>query len=84
MAWVPTVSDDAADGRCAEVFDRIRELPLFQDRVPNVLRSLSMRPEVMGAVWDVLRHVTFGGSGLTREEEELIATVTSSINRCHY
>lgn len=27
---------------------------------------------------------TFGGSHLTRTQEEMIATVVSAVNRCHY
>ena len=52
--------------------------------VPNVLRAFSLRPELLDLVGKVALTATFGGSRLTRVQEEMIATVVSAINRCHY
>ena len=84
MAWIHTVSDEDATGLCAEVYENIRNSGKVLGIVPNILRSLSLRPEVMEAVDHVGSLVGFGGSGLTRQEEEMICTVVSSINHCHY
>ena len=83
MAWITTVNEADATGELAAAYARItdeRGLPF----VPNIMRSLSLRPEAMDAVSRMGGLVTFGGSGLTREEEEMISTVVSSINHCHY
>ena len=50
----------------------------------NVIHSMSVNPTAMRAVMELNRAVTFGGSRLTRVQEELIATTVSTINRCRY
>jgi alkylhydroperoxidase family enzyme len=50
----------------------------------NVIRVMSINPKAMKAVMDLNRAVTFGGSHLTRVQEEIIATTVSTINRCRY
>ncbi|MCH8827655.1 MAG: carboxymuconolactone decarboxylase family protein [Chloroflexi bacterium] len=50
----------------------------------NVIKIMSLRPKAMQAVMDVNQAVTFGGSALTRVQEEAIATAVSVINRCRY
>ena len=52
--------------------------------VPNIMQAFSLKPELVGAVAKTFQVATFGGSNLTRVQEEMIATVVSSINRCHY
>ena len=84
MAWINTVSEEDATGLCAEVYDKLRESPLFMGRVPNIYQSLSQRPEILDAFHRLSMAGSFGGSGLTREEEEMVSTVVSSINKCHY
>jgi alkylhydroperoxidase family enzyme len=53
-------------------------------RVPNVIQAFSQRPELLEHLSRVATTATFGGSRLSRVQEEMIATVVSSINRCHY
>jgi methylenetetrahydrofolate reductase (NADPH) len=65
----------------AEVFADIRRR---HGVVPNVMRAFSIRPQVTAAVASLAGAATFGGSNLSRVQEEMIATVVSSINRCHY
>ena len=50
----------------------------------NVIKIMSLRPKAMQAVMEVNQAVTFGGSALTRVQEEAIATAVSVINRCRY
>ncbi len=84
MAWITTVNEEDATGLCAEAYDTLRESPVFMGRVPNIYKSLSLRPEVLEAFLRMSMTGSFGGSGLSREEEEMISTVVSSINQCHY
>jgi alkylhydroperoxidase family enzyme len=48
------------------------------------MKAFSLRPELLEHLRQVAMSATFGGSHLTRTQEEMIATVVSSINRCHY
>ena len=50
----------------------------------NVIKIMSLRPRAMQAVMDVNQAVTFGGSALTRVQEEAIATAVSVVNKCRY
>tara|TARA_B100001750_G_scaffold7626_1_gene5920 strand:+ start:6096 stop:6233 length:138 start_codon:yes stop_codon:yes gene_type:complete len=45
---------------------------------------MSINEEAMHAVWDMGHKISFGSSALTRAQEEVIATVVSSINHCKY
>lgn len=67
MAWIPELTVDEATGDAAEIFEAVAKVTM--GLVPNTIRALSMRPEVMGAVWDLTALVQFGGSGLTRVKE---------------
>jgi alkylhydroperoxidase family enzyme len=53
-------------------------------QVGNIIKVMSIRPEAMEAVLLMNQKVTFGGSVLTRVEEEAIATTVSVANHCKY
>jgi uncharacterized peroxidase-related enzyme len=61
---------DAAIARAGKVF--------------NIVRSMSLRPDVLRRSMQLYREIMFGSSGLTRQERELLATVVSRTNECHY
>ena len=61
---------DAAVGRAGKVF--------------NIVKSMSLRPDVLRRSMELYREIMFGSSGLTRQERELLATVVSRTNDCHY
>ena len=81
MAWIKTTSEDDATGRLKEIYTSLRQqFPI----VPNIMQSFSLKPEVLAAVARVFTTGTFGSSSLSRTQEEMIATVVSSLNQCHY
>ena len=81
MAWIKTTSEDDATGRLKEIYTSLRQqFPI----VPNIMQSFSLKPEVLAAVARVFTTGTFGASNLSRMQEEMIATVVSSLNQCHY
>jgi len=61
---------DAAIGRAGKVF--------------NIVKAMSLRPETLQASMEMYKTIMFGPSSLSRAERELLATVTSSANDCHY
>jgi len=52
--------------------------------VPNVLRAYAFDIEKLNAFSTLYNDVMLGPSGLSKLEREMIAVVTSSINRCFY
>ena len=61
---------DAAVGRAGKVF--------------NIVKSMSLRPRVLKSSMDLYKDIMFGPCGLSRQERELLATVVSRHNDCHY
>ena len=61
---------EAALGRAGKVF--------------NIVKAMSLRPGVLRRSMELYKGIMFGPSGLTRQERELLATVVSRTNDCHY
>jgi uncharacterized peroxidase-related enzyme len=61
---------DAAVARAGKVF--------------NIVKAMSLRPEVLRDSMRLYRSVMFGPSELSRAERELLAVVVSAANDCHY
>jgi uncharacterized peroxidase-related enzyme len=61
---------DAAIGRAGKVF--------------NIVKAMSLRPGVLRRSMELYKGIMFGTSGLSRQERELLATVVSRENDCHY
>jgi len=53
-------------------------------KVYNIVRSMSLNPEVLQRSMELYKAIMFGPSSLTRQERELLATVTSAANECYY
>jgi alkylhydroperoxidase family enzyme len=53
-------------------------------KVYNIVRSMSLSPEALRASMGLYKAIMFGPSGLTRQDRELLATVTSATNECYY
>ena len=53
-------------------------------KVFNIVKAMSLRPGVLRRSMALYRAIMFGSSRLTRAERELLATVVSRANYCHY
>ncbi len=80
MAWIKTVSEQEAAGDLKAIYDTSRKLYGF---IPNIRRALSLNPTALRAYTQLSGAVYHGGI-LRPEEREMIATVVSAVNRCHY
>ena len=81
MPHIRLVAEDEADGPLKEEYDAAIERA---GKVFNILKSMSLNPPVLRASMELYRAIMFGESGLSRKERELLATVTSSEQSCHY
>ena len=52
--------------------------------LPNIIKVMSILPKEMQAVQNLNSALMFGGSTLTRIQEESIASTVSVINNCHF
>ena len=82
MARIKWIDDDDATGEIADVYREVRRTST-RGNVPDILRTMSLRPDFLRAIDDASRlHFTDGA--LSRAEHEMIASYVSALNRCHY
>jgi uncharacterized peroxidase-related enzyme len=79
--YLRLIPEDEAEGLLKEEYDAAVERA---GKVFNILKSMSLNPRVLRASMELYKEVMFGESGLSRRERELLATVTSSAQSCHY
>ena len=81
MARLRWVEDEEAQGETAAAFEEVRRR---RTRVPPVMRTMSLRPDVMVLVARMADTVHFSDGYLDRRTKERIATYVSSLNSCEY
>jgi alkylhydroperoxidase family enzyme len=81
VAHIRLIDEDEAEGLLAVEYAAARERA---GKVFNILKAMSLRPAVLQASIALYREIMFGESGLSRQERELLATVASAEQSCHY
>lgn len=79
IAWV---SDGEAAGPVAEAFAAARAASP-SGQVPDILRTMSLRPDFLGAITQASR-LHFSDGALSRAQHEMIASHVAALNECHY
>ena len=79
--YIRLVEVDEAEGPLCEEYDAALERA---GKVFNIVKAMSLRPAVLKASMGLYREIMFGESGLSRKERELLATVASLEQSCHY
>lgn len=82
MAWIETASipEDSQAGQTVQEYMRT----LGRSKPSAILTVFGLLPGLLVARMTFARAMTFGGSGLGRRKEELIATQVSSLLGCRY
>ena len=81
MAYIRLIGEDEAEGPLKDEYDAAVERA---GKVFNILKAMSLRPAVLSASMALYQEIMFGESGLSRQERELLATVASAEQNCHY
>ena len=81
MPYIRLIEEHEAEGPLREDYEAAVERA---GKVFNILKAMSLRPGVLRASMDLYREIMFGESGLSRKERELLATVASAEQSCHY
>jgi alkylhydroperoxidase family enzyme len=79
--YIRLIEEHEAAGPLREDYDAAVERA---GKVFNILKAMSLRPRVLRASMALYREIMFGESGLSRKERELLATVASAEQSCHY
>jgi len=81
VAWIKTVAVQQADGTVKNLYDAAIKR---SGRVAHIVQVMSPNPPVLRASMGLYQATMFGDSPLSRGLRELIATVVSRANNCHY
>ncbi len=81
MAPLHLIDVDAATGKLKEEYDAAIGRA---GKVFNIVKAMSLRPGVLRRSMDLYKGIMHGPSDLSRQERELLATVVSRENECHY
>ncbi len=82
MAWIQTVNEAEATGVVKEEYDAAIARA---GRLYNIVKLFSVRPKSMRAFVELYKVVMHDpDSPLSRAQREMIATVVSKVNQCHY
>ncbi len=81
MAWIRTVAPEEAQGALRLSYEAaVRRA----GRVYQIVRAMSLAPQVLDASLGVYMAIMHARGSLSRRQRELLALVTSAVNRCHY
>jgi uncharacterized peroxidase-related enzyme len=81
VAYIQLIDEAEAEGLLKEQYDAAVERA---GKVFNILKAMSLRPAVLRSSMELYKEIMFGESGLSRRERELLATVSSAAQDCHY
>jgi len=81
MPWIQIISPDNATGLLAKVYKTALDRA---GRIYNILRLQSLNPSVLHAGISLYTSIMHRDSPLSRIQRELLATVVSQANECHY
>jgi len=82
MARIEWVADDDASGELVDLYRELKRTSA-KGNVPDILRTMSLRPDFLRAI-DKASRLHFTDGALSRAEHEMIASYVSALNRCHY
>ncbi|MBL8879809.1 MAG: hypothetical protein JNG88_11880 [Phycisphaerales bacterium] len=81
MPWIHQIQNAEATGTLKRLFD---EALKRAGKVFNIVRIQSLNPPALEASMNMYRVLMFGLSPLSRAQRELLATIVSKANACHY
>ena len=81
MAWIHVIDEDEASGRLKQLYKKYEDP---SGGVDNILKIHSLNPRSLEAHFDLYTTVMRGKSDLSLAQREMIAVVSSSVNKCHY
>lgn len=81
MAWIDTISEEEATGDVERQYEAAVKRA---GKVYQIVKLQSLRPDIMRSFLDLYMRIMHSHSGLSRTEREMVATIVSKVNHCHY
>ncbi len=82
MAWIEVIDEHEATGAVKRVYEGKKVAVIRKAAVGEIVKVFSLRPDLLEARTEFGTTMTFGGSGLGRFREELIAVSISAMLQC--
>ena len=83
MSWIEEINEAQATGDVQLAYEKSMKFS-GHSKVPPIIKVFSLRPDLLRARVGFASAITFGGSGLGRRAEELIATSISGLLSCKF
>ena len=83
MTWIETIDEDEAQGPLQDHYQAYMKKS-GSPRMPNILKAFSLSPDASQTHYNYYNAIAFGKGPLRRYQREMIATLVSRINSCHY
>ena len=84
MPFIRWIDDEEATDEVAEVYAAWKAANPHRERMPEILKCFSLRPDFLKAVTDFTYPLHFQDGHLTQRIKEMIATYVSALNHCPY
>ena len=84
MTHIRSIDDNEATDDVAEIYGAWKAANPHRERMPDILKCFSLRPDVLRAVLDLSYPLQFQEGALSRHVKEMIATLVSALNHCPY
>lgn len=81
MPYIKQISDEDATGAVKRELDKAHQRA---GRVWNIVRIMTPNPQALKASMQLYGALMHGESPLSRMQREILATVVSTCNECHY
>jgi len=81
LSYIKMIDEEKAMGKLKEVYESIAGRGR---KMAHILKVQSLNPEAMKTHYQFYRSIMFSESNLTRAQREMIATIVSIENKCHY
>lgn len=81
MPFIKQIEEKDAEGKLKEYYSKLTG---SRGKLSNIMKIHSLNPDSMMAHMDLYLKIMFGKTALKRDENELIAVIVSSINKCDY
>ncbi len=81
MAWIEQVDEQQATGLLEKIYADAKKRA---GRVFNIIKVQSLNPPTLRASMGLYMQTTQAESPVSRALREMIATVVSKVNECHY
>ena len=82
IAWIETIDEGDAEGEVANAYEQAGDSKT--GKVDHIMKIHSLNPQTILDHDNLYRTLMYGRSPLKRPQREMIATVVSALNECHY